>query len=240
MLRSILSRLRKGNSPPGSQTLDQARPNGAPAHNRFSASAIGILSNYNDTTVRMPLFQHLRAQGARRLVYSGPLAVLSEPGELWRLIQSGEVLWVYGKAERPRLAPEVGLLPSGPEQIEVNGVLLRHFAKSPVDGSAIRFGQLQWPPPGSNQQETVEATAAETESRIIVIGSGLEYERWSFYAHTSRWELVEQIMPGYADNPVVTIELPADERSVIVHPTSSNSYCSILDPERNVLTLFML
>ncbi len=240
MLRGILSRLRKGNSATESLASDQARSDGGPSQNKFTSSAIGIVSNYHDTTVRVALFQYLRIQGARKLVYSGPLAVLNEPGELWRLIQSGDVLWVYGKPERPRLAPEVGLLPSGPEQIEVNGVLLRHFAKSPVDGSAIRFGQLQWPPPGANQQETVEATASETENRIIVIGSGLEYERWSFYARTNRWELVEQIMPGYADSPVVTIELPADERAVIVHPTSSNSYCSILDPERNVLTLFML
>jgi len=240
MLGDILSRIRKRGSSANREDEDVARIQNRAPRETYGRSAIGIVSNYGDANVQLGLISHMQSCGVGRIVYSGPISILNEPAGLWKLIRNGEVEWVYGRAEKPRLAPEVGYLPSGPEEIEVNGVLIRHFAISPGGGEPVRFGQLQWPPPGSGQQEAIEATARGHDQRIIVIGSGLEYERWGFDVLTERWELVEQNVPGYAETPVVHIELPPEERTVIVHPTSRGSYCSVIEPDADRLVLLML
>jgi hypothetical protein len=131
------------------------------------------------------------------------------------------------------------MLPSGPEDIEVNGIRFRHFARSPEGEDRVRFGSLQWPPPGAGQRECVEATVG-ADHRLTVIGSGIEYERWVPNPVTKRWELYEQNVPGYAETAIARISLDPDLRHVIVHPTSRTSYCSVIDPEQSRMALLML
>lgn len=207
---------------------------------RCGPASVGIISNYADAAVDLRLVSYLRSVGVGQIVYSGPISILEEPLPLWRKICDEEVRWVYGRAERPRSAPEVGELPSGPETLEVNGIFIRHFVPDPHSDRLIRFGELQWPPPGAGQKEAVEAAARAVENRIVVIGSGLEYERWAQDGLKGEWDMVEQNVPGYADTPVVRIALPEDVRTVIIHPTSRSSYCSVIDAERNTMTLLML
>lgn len=237
-LSGLFSRFRK--KPASDETAEEESINARAPRERFSSQAVGVISNYGDPAIQMALYRYLRSLGIEKVVYSGPIGILESPAELWSLIRRGEVLWVYGQAERPRQAPEVGLLPAGAEQIEVNGMLFRHFARSPETGEPIRFGMLQWPPPGAGQREAVEATVSGHDQRIIVIGSGLEYERWVDDPRTGRWELLEQNVPGYADTPIARIALPPEDRHAIIHPTSRSSYCSVIDPEQHRMALLML
>jgi hypothetical protein len=203
----------------------------------FSASAVGVISNYGDQYFNPALVRRIRDFGVSSIVYSGPIANLDEPMPLWNLIQSGEVQWVYGAADRAKDAPELGPLPAGPEQIEVNGIVFRHFAPGAAEGERVRLGTLQWPPPGKGRDTTIERAAAGTDARIIVIGSGLEYERWVLDKATGKWELYEQNVVGLTDSGRARITLEPQDRHVIVHPTSRDDYFSIIDPDQGLMLL---
>ena len=229
-----LRRLRQG------KDLDELEEAHKPSHlGRFSDRALGIISSFADPHVNLRIHHSLLQAGVRRVVYSGPIATLTNPGALWDLIQKGDVEWVYGRAERPRLAPELGPLPAGAPEFAIDGVVIRHFARLPDCVEPVRFGDLQWPPPGRRQQEAIEATARDTECRILVIGSGLEYERWSL-GPLGDWQLVEQASSGVTEHSVVNIPLPPEEWHVIVHPTSGGSCFSILDPAEHRIVLVVL
>ena len=157
---------------------------------------------------------------------------------VWKLIQSGEVQWVYGVPDRPRDAPDIKALPAGPSEVEVSGILFRHFAPGATEGELVRLGALQWPPPGKSRDEAITRAAANTENRLIVIGSGLEYERWIYNDISNRWELFEQNAPGYADTAIARVDLSGQKRQVIVHPTSRGDYFSVIDPARDRMALF--
>ena len=238
VLSGLWSRLRGKPDTPDAEEVE--RINDRAPRERFSPNAVGVISNYADTAVQLALYRYLRSAGITSVVYSGPVSILDEPGDLWTLIQDGDVKWVYGQSEPPKFAPELGMLPAGPEEIEVNGIRFTHFARSPAGEERIRFGSLQWPPPGRGQREAVEATVGGTDRRLTVIGSGLEYERWVPNPVTKRWELYEQNVPGYAETPIARIELAPEQRHVIVHPTSRTSYCSVIDPDQNRMSLLML
>ncbi len=207
---------------------------------RFSPSAVGVISNYGDQYFQPDLVRRVRRMGVKTVVYSGPLAILDEPMPLWNMIQSGEVQWVYGLAERPKGAPDLRALPAGPSELEVNGILIRHFAPGPEEGERQRLGALQWPPPGQGREGAITRTAEGATQRLIVVGSGLEYERWVANRITGKWELFEQIVPGYTDTPIVRVTLSPDDRHVIVHPTSRGDIFSVIDPEEMRMVLFLL
>lgn len=235
-MTGFLSRFRRNRNTP----RHALTANGRALRVRFSSSAVGLISNYCDPVVNLSLIQHMTTCGVRRLVYSGPLGILDDPRELWKLIESGQVRWVYGHAERPRSAPEVGILPPGSATIEENGVLFRHFVRQAEEEEPVRFGALQWPPPGGGQRDAITKTLEGVENRIVVVGSGLEYERWVWNKVLGRWELYEQNVPGYAETSMVQLSLDTDQRHVIISPTSRSSYCSVIDPEANTYTLLMV
>ncbi len=207
---------------------------------RFSPDAIGVISNYGDQYFNPNLVERIRRLGVSKIVYSGPIAILDEPMPLWKLIQSGDVIWVYGVPDRPRDAPDIPALPAGPPEVEVNGVLFRHLAPGSAEDERIRLGALQWPPPGKGREQAITAVAADVNHRLIVVGSGLEYERWVENPITGRWELFEQNVPGYADTAIARIDLSGPERQVIVHPTSRGDYFSVIAPQQNRMLLFTL
>jgi len=204
----------------------------------FSPEAIGVISNYADPHFNPKLVERIHHLGVRKIVYSGPIAILDEPMPLWNLIQSGAVQWVYGAPDRPRDAPDIKALPAGPSEIEVGGILFRHFAPGAAQGERIRLGALQWPPPGQGREDAIARVTADVDHRLTVVGSGLEYERWLYNRLTGRWELYEQNVPGYADTAIARIDLSSDDRQVVVHPTSRGDYFSVIDPARKRMVLF--
>jgi len=199
---------------------------------------VGVISNYGDQYFAPRLVERMRRLGVSRIVYSGPIAILDEPMPLWNMIQAKEIEWVYGLAETPRDAPEIGPLPSGPSEIEVSGILFRHFSPGPEEGKLQRLGVLQWPPPGQGREDAIARIAAGTDHRIVVCGSGLEYERWVLNRTTDRWDLYEQNVDGLTDTSIARIALSPDLRQVIVHPTSRGDFFSVIDPEQNRMVLF--
>jgi hypothetical protein len=203
----------------------------------FGPSAVGIISNFGDQYFNPDLVRRIRGTGVETIVYSGPIAILDEPMPLWNMIQANEIRWVYGLAETPRDAPQVGPLPGGPAQLEVNGIMFRHFSPGPGAGELQRLGAMQWPPPGKAREDAVTRLAEGSQHRIVVCGSGLEYERWVLNRNTGRWDLYEQNVEGYGDMTVVRIALNADERQVIVHPTSRGDFFSVIEPDENRMVL---
>lgn len=228
LLRRIITWLHERNSRP--QAVSQT----------VRSDYIGIVANYAEPAVYLRTYEYLRAAGIDTIVYCGPLSTLARPRELWNLISSNRVVWVYGRAEGPRFVPEVGQLLSGLPLFEHQHVEMRYFVEAPGCNELIRFGELQWPPPGRHRKEAIRAVARKAKARIVVIGSGLDFEHWRWDPYSEDWELARQLTPTYSRAGTWTLPLEEHLRHVLVIPTSEGVCCAAVSATESWLKMSVL
>jgi hypothetical protein len=203
----------------------------------LAGDAVGLITSHADTQFPDQLCDYLLSLGLKSYVFVGPLSGLEDPRPAWDRIQRGEMRWVYGKQEPLRVAPEAGNLRAGDLHAVVNGVLFSYFLPDEDGSESVRFCDYQWPPPGRPREGSLARLSAETEERLVVVGSGIEYELWAAGQSNRPPELLETDTHYWMSSENRVISLEPDIRQIIVCPTCRMHRCSIIEPSANRMVL---
>ena len=195
---------------------------------RFSAEAIGIISNHGSEHFFNAELECLLGLGIKHFIYLGPLyRYRSYAFEAIKLMNSVPIKWVYGKrdtVEQDSIAIE---LPPGDEEFSWHGILFRYFLRS-FKREWWELEDEQW----FSAEVVLGSLAHIEEPKTVVIGSGGDFQHWVWNFDTR-----SIVRRNYERHYIGPIDLDPGHKHIIVHPTLRAHRCSVIDPLQNQMVI---
>jgi len=206
---------------------------------QFSDKAVGVISNHGDHHFDQFQLQYLLELGVKQVVYLGPLAAPDDPDRVIELMNTLPMKWVYGKIdvrERDSVSSE---FPAGDAELLSHGILFRYFVPSSHGNELLRLWDFWWPEDRRRATLTLAALLVRrSETRVVVLGSGFDFEHWTFDVDRGVMTLREKDEPGPGKHFLGSVDLEQGCTHIIVHPASRAHRCSVVDPQMNRMVIF--